>query len=170
MILPGATTSSSTVDIPTGERVPDLGQYAFMTSDPARVSTTYRITRERADRLLFLFHGWSAEQHHLAAYVPLIDPDERFSAISPRGLHDLPEGDGASWYDRTPEGPDPASFRAAVDALVALTEAEMEAAGIGPENTVGLGGGWRVGGHGNFLGWAGSLVAFLGRRSSLCLQ
>ena len=45
---------------------------------------TYRIDRDGAERLLFLFHGWSAEQHHLAAYVPLVDPDERYTAICPR--------------------------------------------------------------------------------------
>ena len=78
--------------------------------------TTYRLEREDADRLLILLHGWSAEQHHLAAYVPLVDPDERFTAVCPRAPHDLPEGDGASWYDRTETGPDPASFLAALDA------------------------------------------------------
>ena len=59
--------------------------------------TLYRIDRDGADRMLFLLHGYSAEQHHLAAYVPLVDPDERFSAVCPRALHHLPEGDGASW-------------------------------------------------------------------------
>lgn len=98
--------------------------------------TTYRITREGADRLLFLFHGFSAEQHHLAAYVPLVDPDERFTAICPRGLHDLPDSDGASWFERTPAGPSAASFLGAVDALSALIADEMGAAGVGPEQCV----------------------------------
>ncbi len=92
--------------------------------------TTYRITRDGASRLLFLLHGWSAEQHHLAAYVPLVDPDERFTAICPRALHDLPEGDGASWYDRTADGPVPGSFHAAVDALASFIDAEASAAGV----------------------------------------
>jgi predicted esterase len=92
--------------------------------------TTYRITRDRAPRLLFLFHGWSAEQHHLAAYVPLVDPDERFSAIAPRAIHDLPEGDGASWYERTEAGPEPASFLAAVDTMSAFVHGEADAAGV----------------------------------------
>lgn len=94
------------------------------------VSTVYRIDRDGADRLLFLFHGYSAEQHHLAAYVPLVDPDERFSAICPRALHDLPEGDGASWWTRAANGPDPVSVRAAVDAVDALIEAETVARSI----------------------------------------
>ncbi|MDH4143918.1 MAG: alpha/beta hydrolase [Acidimicrobiia bacterium] len=101
--------------------------------------TTYRITREGAERLLFLLHGYSAEQHHLAAYVPLVDPDERFSAICARALHDLDDGDGASWYERSPNGPDPAGFRAALDAVEALIEAERAAAGVAVEQCV-LGG------------------------------
>ena len=61
--------------------------------------TSYRITRDGADRLLFLMHGYSAEQHHLASYVPLVDPDERFTAIAPRGPVPLPDDDdGASWW------------------------------------------------------------------------
>lgn len=101
--------------------------------------TTYRITRDGAPRLLFLFHGWSAEQHHLAAYVPLVDPDERFSAVAPRAIHDLPEGDGASWYERTETGPAPASFLAAVDTLAAFVESEASATGVPLERCV-LGG------------------------------
>ena len=97
---------------------------------------SYRIERPNVGRLLFLFHGWSAEQHHLAAYVPLVDPDERFSAICPRALHDLPEGDGASWYERTDNGPEPTSFLAAVDAVAEFTESEMDAAGVSPEDCV----------------------------------
>lgn len=101
--------------------------------------TTYRITRDGADRLLFLFHGWSAEQHHLAAYVPLVDPDERYTAVAPRGIHDLSEGDGASWYDRAPEGPVPSSFHAAVDTLAAFVADEAASAGVALDRCV-LGG------------------------------
>ncbi len=94
---------------------------------------TYRLERKGAERLLFSVHGWSAEQHHLAAYVPLVDPDERFTAICPRGLHDLPDGDGASWYERTEGGPDPTSFVRARDALIELIATEAERARIPPE-------------------------------------
>jgi predicted esterase len=93
-------------------------------------TTVYRIDRDRADRLLFLLHGYSAEQHHLAAYVPLVDPGERFGAVCPRALHDLPEGDGASWWTRTPTGPDPDSIRQAVAAVEDLVTAETAARGI----------------------------------------
>lgn len=98
--------------------------------------TTYRIDRDGATRLLFLMHGWSAEQHHLAAYVPLVDPEERFTAVCPRGPHDLPEGDGASWYERRPEGPEPSSFLASIEAVEALIEAERAAAGVPAERCV----------------------------------
>lgn len=92
--------------------------------------TTYRLDRDGAEWLLILLHGWSAEQHHLAAYVPLVDPNERYTAVSARGIHDLPEGDGASWYDRTDTGPVPDSFRTAVHAIEELIEAELTSTGI----------------------------------------
>lgn len=96
----------------------------------------YRIQRDDSDRLLFLFHGYSAEQHHLAAYVPLIDPDERFSAICPRAIHDLPEGDGASWFDINEDGFDKASFHEAAATLRAFIDTEAEAAGVPLERCV----------------------------------
>lgn len=85
---------------------------------------------------MFLLHGWSAEQHHLAAYVPLIDPDERFTAICPRALDDLPDGDGASWYERGPDGPRRESFIRALDAVDELIETETQASGIPRESCV----------------------------------
>lgn len=101
--------------------------------------TTYRIDREGAPRRLFLLHGWSAEQHHLAAYVPLVDPDERFTAVCPRGPHDVAGTDGASWYDRTDAGPVAESFLAAVDLIDDLISRECVAAGTGRDQCV-LGG------------------------------
>jgi len=98
--------------------------------------TTYPMIREGADRQLILLHGWSAEQHHLAAYVPLVDPDERFSAFCPRAPHDVPDTDGASWYDRVDGVPVADSFMAAVDGLDEYIDAKIERSGIGPEHTV----------------------------------
>lgn len=107
------------------------------TRDHASMSLiTYRIEREGATRLLFLMHGWSAEQHHLAAYVPLVDPEERFSAVCPRGPHDLPEGDGASWYDRSDGTPDPDDFRSSVGLIDELIAAECARAGLTTEQCV----------------------------------
>lgn len=97
---------------------------------------TYRIQRDEPEGLLFLFHGYSAEQHHLAAYVPLIDPDERFSAICPRAVNDLADGDGASWFDIDEQGFDKASFHEAAATLRGFVDAEAEAAGIPLERCV----------------------------------
>jgi phospholipase/carboxylesterase len=94
----------------------------------------YRNTRDQAERTLVLLHGWSAEQHHLAAYVPLVDPVGRYSAICPRAPHDLPDSDGASWYDREGPSPVPASFHSAVDMVAELIERECGADGT--ENCV----------------------------------
>lgn len=98
--------------------------------------TTYRIDRDGAERLLVLLHGWSAEQHHLAAYVPLVDPDERFSAVCPRAPHPVEGTDGASWYERTEHGPDASSFLTALDTVDQLVAAECAASGIDPAHTV----------------------------------
>lgn len=97
---------------------------------------TYRIEREGATRLLFLLHGWSAEQHHLAAYVPLVDPTERFTAICPRAPNDLPEGDGASWFDRAGAKPDPSGFKAAVELIEQMIAEETAKAGVTTEQCV----------------------------------
>jgi phospholipase/carboxylesterase len=91
---------------------------------------SYRITRDGARRLLVLLHGWSAEQHHLAAYVPLVDPDERFSAVCPRAPHPVEGTDGASWYDRTDSGPVASSFLDSVATVDRVVADECDAAGI----------------------------------------
>lgn len=118
--------------------------------------TSYRIDRPDADRLLVLLHGWSAEQHHLAAYVPLIDPDERFTAVCPRAIHDLDDGDGdgASWYERDEGGPVDTSYTDAIDRLHEFVAGEMERTGIGPDRTV-------IGGfsQGGFLSLSLALLA-----------
>ena len=114
---------------------------------------SYRIDRPEAEWLLVLAHGWSAEQHHLAAYVPLVDPDERYTATCPRAPHDLPDGDGASWYDITSaESVPAASFLAGLDAYTGVVDAEMERTGIAPDHTI-------VGGfsQGGFLALAAAL-------------
>ncbi|MEM7342074.1 MAG: hypothetical protein AAF467_25765, partial [Actinomycetota bacterium] len=100
--------------------------------------TTYRIDRDGADRLLFLMHGYSAEQHHLASYVPLIDPDERFTAIAPRAPIDLPEGDGAAWWTMNPQtrSRDVGQFTAAVAMVEALIAGEADKAGVPLERCV----------------------------------
>ncbi|MDJ0767196.1 MAG: hypothetical protein QNJ12_00325 [Ilumatobacter sp.] len=97
---------------------------------------SYFIVREGAERLLFLLHGWSAEQHHLAAYVPLVDPDERFTAVCPRAPLAVPEGDGASWYDRVDGVPVAGSFHEAVAVVDELIVSRTEQFGVPVERCV----------------------------------
>ena len=100
--------------------------------------TTYRINRDGVDRLLFLMHGYTAEQHHLASYVPLVDPDERFTAIAPRGPMTMPDGDGAGWWhiDLDTFEQSWEQFAPALNDLEAFIAAEAEAAGIPLERCV----------------------------------
>lgn len=100
--------------------------------------TTYRINRDGVDRLLFLMHGYTAEQHHLASYVPLVDPDERFSAIAPRGPLTMPDGDGAGWWpiDLQTFEHDWSGFPAVLGQLESFIATEAEAAGVPLERCV----------------------------------
>jgi len=100
--------------------------------------TQYRIDRGDTDRLLFLMHGYTAEQHHLAAYVPLVDPNERFTAIAPRGPIDMPDGDGAGWWtiDVQTFEHDWSQFLPSLDLLEAFIADEADKAGVPLERCV----------------------------------
>jgi predicted esterase len=100
--------------------------------------TTYRINRDGVDRLLFLMHGYTAEQHHLASYVPLVDPDERFTAIAPRGPLTMPDGDGAGWWhiDLDTFESDYSQFVPSMRQLETFIADEAAAAGIPLERCV----------------------------------
>ncbi|MFP5021180.1 alpha/beta hydrolase [Pseudonocardia phyllosphaerae] len=100
--------------------------------------TQYRIERDGVDRLLFLMHGYTAEQHHLASYVPLVDPDERFTAIAPRGPLTMPDGDGAGWWPLDTETfeHDLSGVAPALTALDSFIAEEAEKAGVPPERCV----------------------------------
>jgi phospholipase/carboxylesterase len=56
-----------------------------------------------------LLHGYGANQYHLPALGPLIDPDARYLVVGARGPLDI-DADGARWYDRVGDRPDPAQF------------------------------------------------------------
>ena len=103
--------------------------------------TQYRIERNGVDRLLFLIHGYTAEQHHLASYVPLVDPQERFTAIAPRGPIDMPDGDGAGWWtiDLDTFESDFTSFLPSLAALESFIADEADKAAVPLERCV-LGG------------------------------
>jgi phospholipase/carboxylesterase len=83
--------------------------------------TTYvvsdRFARDgvRAERLLFLLHGYGATEHDLTAIGPLLDPDGHVLVAGARGPH-AAEG-GAAWFTPTPLGPDPDSLLASLAAL-----------------------------------------------------
>ena len=100
--------------------------------------TQYRIDRGGVDRLLFLMHGYTAEQHHLASYVPLVDPDERFTAIAPRGPLTMPDGDGAGWWpiDLETFEQDTSEFVSTLDTLEAFIAEEADKAGVPLERCV----------------------------------
>lgn len=103
--------------------------------------TQYRIERDGADRLLFLMHGYTAEQHHLAAYVPLVDPSGRFTAIAPRGPLTMPDGDGAGWWpmDLDTFEPDLSGVEPSLSALESFVREEAGKAAIPLERCI-LGG------------------------------
>ena len=77
--------------------------------------------RGEPDRLLFLVHGYGANEFHLAAYGPLVDPDARFLVAAPRGPLDLPP-DGAAWWKIDTETFE-FDFAALPSSLAALDEA-----------------------------------------------
>jgi len=56
--------------------------------------------RGEPERLLFLMHGYSANEYHLAALGPLMDPQARFLVAAPRAPLSIPPR-GAAWWDVT---------------------------------------------------------------------
>jgi phospholipase/carboxylesterase len=54
--------------------------------------------RGEPERLLFLMHGYSANEYHLAALGPLMDPEARFLVAAPRAPLSIPPR-GAAWWD-----------------------------------------------------------------------
>ena len=54
--------------------------------------------RGEPSRLLLMIHGFSANEFHLAAYGPLLDPEARFWVAAPRGPLGVPP-EGAAWWD-----------------------------------------------------------------------
>lgn len=100
--------------------------------------TQYRIERDGVDRLLFLMHGYTAEQHHLASYVPLVDPTERFTAIAPRGPLTMPDGDGAGWWpiDLETFEQDTSTFAATLERLETFIADQAADAGVPLERCV----------------------------------
>jgi phospholipase/carboxylesterase len=103
------------------------------------------VFRERAaqgepDGLLILHHGRGTDEHDLLPLADLLDPARRLHVVTPRGPLKLPGWPGNHWYVVPRVGyPDPASFRAAYEALARLHDELMQRTGVAPERTV-LGG------------------------------
>jgi predicted esterase len=70
--------------------------------------------------------------------VPLVDPDERFTAIAPRGPIDMPDGDGAGWWtiDLNTFESDLSHFMPSLEMLEALIVDEADKAGVPLERCV----------------------------------
>jgi len=69
---------------------------------------------------LVLLHGRGADEHDLHPLLDVLDPERRLLGITPGGPLALPPG-GRHWYVVPRVGfPDPATFRASLDALGAF--------------------------------------------------
>lgn len=81
-------------------------------------------------RLLMLVHGFGADEHDLAPLAPIIDPEGRFFVVCPRGPLEVEPYGGASWYDFTDNGADPATFQGSLIALDHTVDAVCQARGL----------------------------------------
>jgi phospholipase/carboxylesterase len=90
--------------------------------------------------LLVLHHGRGADELDLLPLAETLDPQRRLHVVSPRAPLALPGAPGYHWYLVPRVGyPDPATFRAAYQALAAFHDELWQRFGLGPERTV-LGG------------------------------
>jgi phospholipase/carboxylesterase len=90
--------------------------------------------------LLILHHGRGTSEDDLLPLADVLDPQRRLHVVAPRAPLQLPGSPGYHWYLVPRVGhPDPATFRAAFEALSELHDGLWERTGVGPERTV-LGG------------------------------
>lgn len=88
---------------------------------------------------LVLLHGRGTDEHDLAPFLDLLDPDRRLVGITPGGPFHLPPG-GRHWYVVPRVGyPDPATFRESSALLAEFLDAIPPATGVPWERVV-LGG------------------------------
>ncbi len=88
---------------------------------------------------LVLLHGRGADEHDLAPFLDLLDPQRRLVGVTPGGPLFLPPG-GRHWYVVPRVGyPDPETFRAAYAALAEFHDELWQRTGIDADRTV-LGG------------------------------
>jgi phospholipase/carboxylesterase len=91
------------------------------------------------DGALVLLHGRGADELDLAPLLDLLDPEQRFVGLVPRGPLALPPG-GAHWYVVREIGfPDTSTFLASFGEASAWLDAALAEAGVPPDRAV-LGG------------------------------
>jgi phospholipase/carboxylesterase len=94
----------------------------------------------QAQGLLVLHHGRGTSEQDLLPLADVLDPERRLHVVAPRAPLQLPGSPGYHWYIVPRVGyPDPATFKAAYDALAELHDELWERTGISPAQTV-LGG------------------------------
>jgi phospholipase/carboxylesterase len=90
--------------------------------------------------LLVLHHGRGTSEQDLIGLADVLDPQQRLHVAAPRGPLTLPGWPGFHWYAVPRVGyPDPATFRAAHDALARYHDDLWERTGVTPDRTI-LGG------------------------------
>ncbi len=83
-----------------------------------------------AERLLFLLHGYGADETDLGALLTYLDPDGLLATVMPRGPLDAPGAPGYSWFPIGAEGLDVAAFTAALDGLDAFVDEQCTELGF----------------------------------------
>lgn len=92
------------------------------------------------DGLLVLHHGRGSDERDLIDLADTLDPEGRLHVVAPRAPLTLGGSPGFHWYVVPRVGyPDPATFRASLEALGAFHDELFERTGLGPAQTV-LGG------------------------------
>src|SRR3954469_8536843 len=99
-----------------------------------------RPARRDPEGLLVLHHGRGADENDLLGLADVLDPEGRLHVVTPRAPLTIPGWPGHHWYVVPRVGyPDPASFRAAYDALAEFHDELWRRTGLTPGETI-LGG------------------------------
>ena len=107
------------------------------------MSALHFLERPAAGRpagLLVLHHGRGADERDLLPLADILDPEQRLHVVTPAAPLTLPGAPGRHWYVVPRVGyPEPTSFQASLEALVALHAELAERLGLGPDRMI-LGG------------------------------
>ncbi|MEO6468294.1 MAG: thioredoxin [Acidimicrobiia bacterium] len=89
-----------------------------------------------AQRLLFLLHGYGADETDLGALLSYLDPEGQFAAVMPRGPLDAPGAPGYSWFPISTDGLDLEAFDGALDLLDAFIDEQCAELGFAREQAI----------------------------------